>query len=122
MTKDEYIELFGSLGFYCRDKQRNRCEVETAYNAGRILKHPDTTLPTVYFNGKHYGVYVYFDVRLKEYRWFPARFWEVLEPQRPTDNDPNYMSVAPRSGLERRAFEELMDLSGALGQVLIGPG
>ena len=111
MTKDEYIELFRSLEFYCRDRQGSRHPIETAHMAGRILRHPDTILPTVYFNKNRHGVY--FVVRLENYRRFPARFWEVLEPQTPADNDPHYMTVAPRSGLERQAFEELMDLSGA---------
>ena len=105
MTKDEYIELFKSLRFHCKDKQGNRLPVEIAYNAGRTLRHPDTMLPTVYFCGNEHGVY--FVVKSSQNDRFGSA-WRVFGPQKDSDNNPRYMTLIPLSGFERVAFEGLL--------------
>ena len=105
MNREEYIALFESLGFYCLDREHSRLSVEEAYNTGRILRHDDVELPTVYFNGNRHGVY--FVVRSEQQMHFPSVWWTVIDPQKTTDDVPPYMTLRPMPGRERAAFSQL---------------
>ena len=106
MDKDQYIELFEGLELYCQDRQGNEQPIETAYNAGRILRSRTTGMPPTYFNGKAGDVY--FVTRLYRRHWYPANLWKEIEPQKRVDAKPNLITWVPIEGLERAAFERLM--------------
>ncbi len=94
MNKDDYIELFESLGFYCQDGNGNRLPVAHAYQAGRKLRHDDGHVPTVYFNGNEDGVY--FVVRIEEWRHFPADLWDEIDQQEASRQLRNYLKTDRR--------------------------
>ena len=100
MTKDEYITLLESLGFFCRNKTGEDLPVAEAYRAGRTLRHRTVILPNIYFDGS-------FIVRTEDYRSFPAKYWEYRHPA----TEPEHMVLDVRPGFERAAFVDLIGFS-----------
>ena len=109
MDKEQYVEMFDRFGLYCTDGQGNEHHVQTAYNGGRVLRHPTIDMPTVYFCGNEHGVY-FVAMSSQSDRFVTA--WRVLGPQKDSDNAPRYMTLVPVSGFERMAFEGLLSGQG----------
>lgn len=106
MNRDQYIEMFEQVGFYCQDRYGNQHPVATAYNTGRRLRHRPVDLPTIYFNGNEHGVY--FVVKVEDSIHFSTLPWGRIDPQKPSDDTPTFMTLVPRAGRERQAFDELV--------------
>ncbi len=96
MDAQGYIELFQDLGY--ERKQRP--------NDGRLMRHKRTLIPRLYFNRTRGRVYfvVYREVEQR----FPAALWVRIPPQKKTDDKSNLLTVVPKAGREREAFEALL--------------
>ena len=92
LSKDEYARLFRRLGFF---------NIET----GKTLKHR-RPIPSLYFNCR-YGA-VSFVVYTKDEHRFHPNLWDQLPPQKRKDAKHNLMTIVPKNGREREAFEELL--------------
>ena len=92
LSKDEYTRLFRRLGFF---------NIET----GKTLKHR-RPIPSLYFNCR-YGAVSFVVYTKDEHRYHP-NVWDQLPPQKRKDAKHNLMTIVPKSGREREAFEELL--------------
>ena len=93
LSKDEYTRLFWRLGFF---------DIET----GKTLKHR-RPIPSLYFNCR-YGAVSFVVYTKDEHRYHP-NVWDQLPPQKRKDAKHNLMTIVPKSGREREAFEELLN-------------
>lgn len=103
MNKDDYIDLLEGLGFYCQDGSGNRLPVSESYNLGRILRHDEGHVPSIYFGGPESDPY--FTVRLEEWRYFPADLWDEID-LRP-GGYPAIINLIPNPRAARRAIQSL---------------
>ena len=103
MHKEDCIELLERLGFYCQDVRENRPPVADSYILGRILRHDDGHMPSIYFGGPENGVYI--TVRLEEWCHFPAYPWDEVD-LRPRGY-PEIINIVPRPRAERLAIRSL---------------
>ncbi len=92
MNKEEYIDLFRALGFH---------NIEIY----KTLKHRKP-ISSLYFNHK-YGFVSFVAYAQDEHR-FPAHLWERIPPQKKKDDKPNLITIVPKAGRERQAFEDLL--------------
>ena len=93
MTKDQYRELFRSLGIEDR-------------GLGHVLRYGG--LPKrVYFN-RNRDVGIYFSAHGDDGAWYPRSLWEVIDPSRVQKVDHRRLNVVARSGMETGAFRNLV--------------
>ena len=92
MNKEEYIDLLQALGFH---------NIEVY----KTLKHRKP-IPSLYFNHR-YGLISFVAYVQDEYR-FPAHLWERIPPEKKKDDKPNLITMVPKAGRERQAFEDLL--------------
>ena len=92
LSKEAYTDLLQELGFY-------------DVRVGRTLKHPES-IPSIYFNSR-YG-FVYFVAYVKDRERYRPSLWRLIAPRRQRDNRNNLITIVPRAGREREAFEELL--------------
>ena len=97
MNKDEYTTLFQELGFY---------DIEV----GKTLKHR-RPLPSLYFNCR-YGS-VSFVGYVKDQHRYGSGLWDRIPPQKNKDDLPKLITIVPKLGREREAFEELLLIENA---------
>ena len=116
MNQEQYVEMFEKLGLYCRDRYGNDRPIYTAYRSGRKLRHPDRDLPTIYFCT--YDQRIYFSVRVEDSHHYPAHLWDMFRPRPRGERDEAYMCLAPREGMERRAFRQLIGLTDEIAELL----
>ena len=92
MNKEEYTALFRGLGFY---------DIEI----GKTLKHRKP-IPSLYFNCRYDSVSFVGYVK-DEHRYDPG-LWNRISPQKKKDDMPKLITIIPKLGRERKAFEELL--------------
>ena len=92
LSREGYVSLFRRLGFH-------------DIKVGRTLKHRET-IPSIYFNCR-YGI-VSFVAYAKDGHRFCLGFWDRIPPTKKSDAKDHLITVVPRSGKERDAFEHLL--------------
>ena len=96
-NSEAYFELFKKLGFE---------DVELR----KTLKHSGVPgMPSLYFNRKRDGA-VYFTGYKRDKRCFDTDLWAFIPAQQKKDDVPSLITVIPKPGSERQAFESLLDI------------
>ena len=97
MDAEKYIELFRELRFHNKEKP----------NDSKVLRHKAKSIPSLYFN-RNKERRVYFVGYVQDEHRFPHYLWTRICPQKDKDDKPNLMTLVPKAGRERQAFEELL--------------
>ena len=92
MNKEGYTDLFRGLGFY---------DIEV----GKTLKHRKP-IPSLYFNCR-YGSVSFVGYEKDRHR-YDSSLWNRIPPEKKKDDKPGRMTIVPKTGREREAFEELL--------------
>ena len=97
MNSDAYVEMFRKMGF-------------TDIQLRKTLKHVKP-IPSLYFN-RDGDAFVSFVGYVKDKASFPVNLWERIPPRKKKDDRPDVMTVVPKPGCERAAFEALLVYAG----------
>ena len=92
MSKEEYTDLFGGLGFH---------DIEI----GKTLKHRKL-IPSLYFNCR-YDFVSFVGYEKDRYR-YDSGLWNRIPPEKEKDDKPRLVTVVPTAGREQEAFEEIL--------------
>jgi len=93
MNVAAYEALFRMLGF-------------SSFDSHKKLRHRDLPI-SIYFNRDRAGQ-VSFAVYAKDIDWFKPTMWDVIPARQKKDEDPKLRTVVPKSGIEGRAFRDLL--------------
>ena len=94
MDASTYERLLDELGF---DPVERR----------KTLKHPQLTIPSLYFNVKRDGT-VYFTGLTAQKSFYSPQMWTAIGPQQVKDDKPNLFTVVPKPGYEKQALARLL--------------
>ena len=93
MTESQYRELFRDLGIECRGLRK-------------VLRYAGQPR-RVYFN-RNRRLGIYFSAHSDDEVWYSATLWEKIDPYLLQKADHRRLNVVPRSGMETRAFSNLV--------------
>ena len=98
MTEEQYRALFEELGIEADERMGY-----VLWLYGRSMR--------LYFNPPNENIGLYFLAYMKFEHHYPAALWKRIEPNlvKAKDRPPKYFPIIPRPGLERRAFEEILE-------------
>ena len=102
MDRIELGQLIDGLDLYCTDNDWREYPGSEAYQRGRILRHHDASLPSMYFDGR--GGRAYFTIRVDELHHLSPWLWEDLG----MSTEPDYLRVCPKPGRGREALESVL--------------
>ncbi len=97
MTKEEYVDIFLGVGILNWEKP----------NTGRKARHRRKSLPTLYWNHSRSGG-SYFTTYKDHEGHFSHQYWNHIPARKNTDDVPRVITIVPRAGIERKAFEDFL--------------
>lgn len=93
MNVQGYADILEDLGFH-------------SIEIGKTLKHWRRSIPSLYFNSRCGEVF--FAGWSKDRQRFSPRLWKHISPPNKRHEKPNVITIVPKPGRERDAFEDLI--------------